>query len=135
MFDCMIMGDSIAVATHQLKPGCVSYSQSGISSTGWSKRYIMNDLKAGVVIISLGSNDISGRDYTYGNLMAIRGKIKASKVYWIAPNPEVKPKEYQDVNLIAGTFNDEVLLPKQYQKDKIHPSTAGYKELIDRVKF
>lgn len=133
MLDCLIMGDSIAVGSHMFRPECVSYSKGGITSHGWDKLYGKNDLTSSVVIISLGTNDYSGAN-TYGKLKEIREKIKGNRVFWIAPNEKSKPKAYQDVNLIAGMFNDTVIWTERYQKDKIHPSWEGYKELMAKTK-
>lgn len=133
MFDCLIMGDSIAVGSHMFRPECVSYAKSGITTHGWDKLYGKNNLSAETVIISLGTNDSESMD-TYGKLKAIREKIKGKRVFWIAPNEKSKPKAFQDVNTIAGMFDDTVIWTERYQKDKIHPSWAGYKELMDKTK-
>lgn len=133
MFDCLIMGDSIAVGAHMFRPECVSYSKGGITSHGWDKLYGKKNLTAETVIISLGTNDSKG-DYTYGKLMEIREKIKGKRVFWIAPHEKSKPMAYYNVNFIAGIFGDNVIWTEHYQKDKIHPSWAGYKELMDKTK-
>lgn len=133
MIDCLILGDSIAVGSHMFRQECVAYAKSGITSHGWDKAYGKNDLSAETVIISLGTNDWDGAD-TYGKLKSIREKIKGKRVFWIAPHPTSKPKAYQDVNQIAGLYNDVVITTEQYQADKIHPSWAGYKELMDKTK-
>lgn len=133
MFDCLILGDSIAVGSHMFRPECVSYSKGGITSHGWDKLYGKNNLSAETVIISLGTNDWEGAN-TYGKLKEIREKIKGKRVFWIAPHEGSKPKAYKDVNTIAGMFGDTVIWTERYQKDKIHPSWAGYKELMDKTK-
>ena len=38
MIDCLIVGDSIAVGTHQFKPECVAYAKGGINSWQWNKQ-------------------------------------------------------------------------------------------------
>lgn len=133
MLDCLIIGDSIAVGTHQFRPECVSYSKGGITSHGWDKTYGKLDLTAQTVIISLGTNDWAGAN-TYGKLKEIREKIKGRRVFWIAPHEKSRPKAYYDVNTIAGQFGDTVIWTERYQKDRIHPSWAGYQELVDQTR-
>ena len=132
MIDCLIMGDSIAVGTHMFKPQCVSYSTGGITSHGWNKKYGNNDLTASkTVIISLGTNDWEKAD-TYGMLMNIRTKIKGdAKVFWVEPNTETRPDAVKHVRRVAAQFNDHVIVTTRWQKDKIHPSWAGYKNIAE----
>ena len=133
MLDCLIIGDSIAVGTHQFRPECASYSKGGVTSQGWDRLFGSRELAAGTVIISLGTNDWAGAD-TYGKLREIREKITGRRVFWIAPNEGTKPRAYKDVNLIAGLFGDTVIVTERYQKDQIHPSWAGYKELVEQTR-
>ena len=57
MLECLILGDSIAVGTHQFMPQCAIYAKGGWNTWQWNRDYLKNDLTANVVIISLGSND------------------------------------------------------------------------------
>ena len=133
MIDCLIIGDSIAVGTHQFKPECAIYAKVGITSHGWDKLYGQLDLTSNLVIISLGTNDWEGAN-TYGKLKQIREKITGKRVFWIAPHEISKPLAYRDVNTIAGMFGDIVISTERYQKDKIHPSWTGYRELVEKTK-
>ena len=134
MLECLIIGDSIAVGTKMFRPDCVAYAQGGITSLGWNKKFGNNDLTAKTVIISLGTNDWVKAD-TYGMLMNIRTKIKGSpRVFWIEPNREEKFEAVQHVRKVAEQFGDTVLPTTRWQKDKIHPSTAGYKNLADQTR-
>jgi lysophospholipase L1-like esterase len=134
MLDCLIVGDSIAVGIKQFRPECVTYSQTGITSTGWNNKFGNNDLSAETVIISLGTNDWAKID-TYGMLINIRTKIKGNtRVFWILPNEESKPYIAMHVRKVAGQFNDTVLTTTRWQKDKIHPTGVGYKEIAERTK-
>ena len=134
MIDCMIIGDSIAVGTAQFRPECVAYAQGGITTMGWTKKYSQNDLTANTVVISLGTNDWEKAD-TYAMLMNIRTKIKGNaRVFWILPNEESKPLIVHQVKEVAAQFNDTVLPTARWQKDKIHPSWAGYKDIAERTK-
>lgn len=136
MLDCLILGDSIAVGTHQFKKECVAVAKGGINSWQYNKDYVAsrkNDFGAEVVIISLGSNDHKGVK-TYNELYKMRERIKAQRVYWISPNPVVFPRQADDVNLIAISFGDFVIKPTRYQTDQVHPSWEGYKDIANTAK-
>lgn len=133
MLDCLIIGDSIAVGTHQFRPECVAYAKSGITSHGWNKQYGNQTLTAETVVISLSTNDWAKAD-TYGMLMNIRTKIIGKRVFWIEPNNESKPEAVQHVHRVANQFGDQVIVTTRWQPDKIHPSWAGYKSIAERTK-
>lgn len=133
MIDCMIIGDSIAVGTHQFRPECVAYAKGGITSLGWNKQYGNRELKAESVIISLSTNDWEKAD-TYGMLMNIRTKITGKRVFWIEPNRESKFGAVQHVRRVAEQFGDTVIVTTRWQADKIHPSWAGYKLIAEKTK-
>ena len=136
MLDCLILGDSIAVGTQDFKQQCYSYAKGGINSSQFNKQYVndrRNDFGAEVVIISLGSNDHAGVK-TYNELYKLRQRIKAQRVYWILPNPQKFPKQADDVKLISVSFGDFVITPTRYQDDNIHPSWAGYKQIVEDAK-
>ena len=131
MLDCLILGDSIAVGTHQFKQECTAIAKGGINSWQYNKDYVKtrkNDFGAEVVLISLGSNDHTGVK-TYNELYKLRERVKAQRVYWVLPNPEKFPRQANDVNLIAISFGDQIIQTKRYQPDQVHPSWAGYKEI------
>lgn len=136
MLDCLILGDSIAVGTHQFKKECVAVAKGGINSWQYNRDYVKdrkNDFGAEVVIISLGSNDHKGVK-TYNELYKLRERVKAQRVYWVLPNPALFPKQAEDVNLISVSFGDFVIKPTRYQQDQVHPSWAGYKEIGESAK-
>ena len=133
MLDCLIIGDSIAVGTHQFRPECAVYAKSGITSLGWNKRYGTQDLSAESVIISLSTNDWEKAD-TYSMLMNIRTKITSKRVFWIEPNRESKFDAVQHVRRVAKQFGDTVIVNTRWQPDKIHPSGAGYKSIAEKTK-
>jgi lysophospholipase L1-like esterase len=128
------MGDSIAVGTHQFKKECVAIAQGGINSRAFNTKFVdgkKNDFGAEVVIISLGSNDAGIK--TYNELYKLRQRVKAQRVYWISPNPEKFPRQADDVNLIAISFSDVVIKPTRYQADQVHPSWAGYTDIVKNI--
>jgi lysophospholipase L1-like esterase len=132
MLECLILGDSIAVGTAQVRPECVSYSKGGINSYNWLNNNIgKSPYVAQTVIISLGSND---HQYvkTEAELQAIRRLTKADRVYWILP--AIKPNIQDIVRRVAAEHGDVVLPITRLQKDGVHPSWAGYKDLADRTR-
>lgn len=132
MLECLIVGDSIAVGTANVRPECVSYSKGGINSWQWVNKNIgKTPLQAKTVIISLGSNDHKGVK-TEKELETIRELTKADRVFWILP--AIKPDIQEIVKKVAAKNGDTVLPITRLQKDGVHPSWAGYKELADKTK-
>jgi lysophospholipase L1-like esterase len=132
MLECLIVGDSIAVGTANVRPECVSYSKGGINSWQWVNKNIgKTPLQAKTVIISLGSNDHKGVK-TEKELETIRELTKADRVFWILP--AIKPDIQEIVKKVAAKNGDTVLPITRLQKDGIHPSWAGYKELANKTK-
>jgi lysophospholipase L1-like esterase len=131
MLECLIIGDSIGVGTHHFRKECVAYAKSGWNTSQWNHDYLMNDLTAQTVIISLGSNDLKHMN-TREELQKTRAKVKGHRVFWILP--AIKPHIQQIVRDIAKEHNDTVLEISNLQADKIHPSFQGYKELADKTK-
>lgn len=140
MLECIIVGDSIAVGTHQFRPECVAYAKGGINSWQWVNKNIGNmPLVAETVIISLGSND---HKYvkTVTELRTIRDMTKAKRVFWILPSgvhPQntVSISDIQAMVRLVAEENGDIVLPvTRLQKDGIHPSWAGYKEIAEKTK-
>ena len=136
MFECLIVGDSIAVGTHQIAKHCAEYAKGGVNSWQWNKMYKGKDLIARVVIISLGTNDHSGVN-TLKELMDMRMRVDAELVFWIRPpcnDKFCKPAVNEVVEIIAKKFNDTIIGTTKLQADGIHPSWSGYKELAEKIK-
>jgi hypothetical protein len=140
MLECLIIGDSIAVGTANVRPDCVSYAKGGINSHQWVNQNISKmPLQAKTVIISLGSND---HKYvkTVSELQTIRELTKADRVYWILPHgnhpkSNISIKNIQAMVKFVAEQNNDIVLPiTRVQKDNIHPSWAGYKELANQTK-
>jgi hypothetical protein len=144
MIECIILGDSIAVGTHMVRPECVIMAKSGFNSYQWRKKYLESGASelplTETAIISLGSNDHKGVK-TLKELATIRKNVRAKRVYWILPAGNLKAsgvdiKDIQAVvNEIALGFGDIVLPITRLQADKVHPSTLGYKELADKTRI
>ena len=140
MLECLILGDSIAVGTHQARPECVAYAKGGWNTWQWNREYLKKDLSARTVIISLGSNDHKGIR-TKAELQRLREKVgTTAKVFWILPHSNLKASEVsiehiqQLVKSIAAEYSDIVLPITRVSKDNIHPSWAGYRELAEKTK-
>jgi lysophospholipase L1-like esterase len=131
----MIIGDSIAVGTSYQRKECVSYSQGGINSAQWNTKYKDVNLSAKILIISLGTNDHKSI-HTFKELSTMRAQVSADKVYWIMPpcnDVFCKPHVNEWVKIIAESRGDVIIKTTKLQKDAIHPSMAGYKELAQQT--
>jgi len=131
MLDCLILGDSIAVGVAQFRPECGIHAKVGINSRNWIDKNITKELVANTVVISLGSNDPKNMK-TINELFALRQVVGAKQVYWIVPAVNVEAQEA--VKIVADKFEDKILFIPQLSKDKIHPTTNGYKELANNTK-
>jgi lysophospholipase L1-like esterase len=132
MLECLILGDSIAVGTHQARPECVAHAKGGWNTWQWNRDYLKNNLAAKTVIISLGSNDHKGVR-TKAELQRIREKVGvAARVFWILP--AINPAVQAIVKSMAEEYGDTVLPITRLQKDGVHPSWAGYKQLAEETK-
>ena len=132
MLECLIVGDSIAVGTANVRQECVSYSKGGINSWQWVNKNVSKlPLQAKTVIISLGSNDHKGVK-TEQELRTIREMTKADRVFWIMP--AIKPDIQAIVKRVAEENGDTILPITRLQTDGVHPSWAGYKELANKTK-
>jgi lysophospholipase L1-like esterase len=128
MFECLILGDSIAVGTHRARLECVAYARSGINSQQFNKQY-PGEFFANSVVISLGTNDHKFVK-TEQELENLRKRIVAKgRVIWILPSS--KPEISSIVSNVAEKYGDMVLAPHpQYMsKDGIHPTGTGYRWL------
>jgi lysophospholipase L1-like esterase len=136
MFDCLIIGDSIAVGTSNVRKECVSYSIGGLNTWQWNKKFAGKELSSRSVIISLGTNDHRGVN-TFKELESMRRRVDAERVYWILPpcnDKFCKPHVNEIVEIIAKNYGDHIVKTNKLQSDAIHPSWAGYKELGEKTK-
>ena len=131
MLDCLVLGDSIAVGTQMFAKECQLVGKGGINTWQFNKDYSSKIEPANTVIISLGSNDHPGVK-TRSELETMRAKIQGKRVFWILP--AIKPNIQDIVKDIAQQYGDTVLPITGLQPDKIHPSWAGYKSIVERTK-
>ena len=131
MIECLLIGDSIAVGIAKHRPECQVIAKVGINSKNWVNKNITKELSAETVIISLGSNDHK-KINTLKELFVIREVITARHVYWIIPasNPDIQ----EMVEIVADKFEDKILRIPEVSKDKVHPTTNGYKSLANSTK-
>jgi len=138
MLECLIVGDSIAVGTHQFAPRCELQGRGGINTWQFNRMY-PGRFTAQAVIISLGSNDHQ-HVKTRQELMSMRQRVQAQQVFWILPAGNLKASNVpieriqEWVREIAQDHGDTVLPIRGLQKDGIHPSWSGYRDIVDRAK-
>ena len=137
MIDCLIIGDSIAVGTHQARPECVAHARGGWNSWQWNKDYLVKATSqpARTVIISLGANDHKGVK-TEQELRKMREAVKGERVFWIDPGQDRKPIPHNAITRIAKEYGDTILpRPKNHMSaDGVHPTGQGYKILGEQTK-
>jgi len=136
MFECLILGDSIAVGLHNVRKECVAYAKGGINTWQFNKQF-PGEFFSNSVIISLGSNDHK-HIKTRKELEALRKRVLAKdKVIWILPSGNLKASgvDIKDINSIimeiANANGDMVVAPnpQHMSKDGIHPTGKGYRWL------
>jgi hypothetical protein len=138
MLDCLVIGDSIAVGTQQFAKECELQGKGGINTWQFNRMY-PGSFYAETVIISLGSNDHQGVK-SYDQLFEMRQRIGAKNVFWVLPAGNLKASNVPIeriqgyVREIAEANGDTVLPIRGLQPDGIHPSWAGYRDIVERTK-
>jgi hypothetical protein len=139
MLECLILGDSIAVGTQMFAKQCALVGKGGINTWQFNKMYPTADLTAKTVIISLATNDHKYID-TEAELLKMRERVKGQRVFWVLPAGNLKAGGVNIqwiqglVREIAAKYGDTVLPINGLQKDGIHPSWSGYKNIVERTK-
>jgi lysophospholipase L1-like esterase len=139
MFECLIIGDSIAIGAQQFYPTCAKIAKGGINSWQFNRLFVSEDLIANTAIISLGSND-HAHVKTEKELLKVRDRLKAERVFWILPagNLQASNVPIEEIQTIvyniAGKYNDRVVSIENVQSDGIHPSKEGYKKIVEKIK-
>ena len=138
MFECLIIGDSIAAGLGQARPECITIARSSITSERWVRGFGSNpfykDDTYKVAIISLGTNDY--KNMTSDMLHLIRKDLKANKVIWVLPSYSLKPIQRAIIIELANEFKDKVLdITEHIGRDGIHPtSIEEYKKIANKTK-
>jgi len=125
MVSCEIIGDSIAAGIAMYKHNCEVHAQVGINSATWNRRWLVNNIAADHVIISLGSNDWDTTE-TRRALFVLRSHITAARVTWLIP--AIKPDIRDVIERIALHNGDGMidLIAFPRGTDHVHPTGAGY---------
>ena len=131
MLECLIVGDSIAVGTAHFRPECTVMAQSGINSRDWNEKHYHDQLKSDTVIISLGSNDLKTLN-TFREIILLRSRIKARRVFWILPAN--KPQKVELIRMVAEEYKDTLVPIPNVSEDRVHPSPQGYKQLAEKTR-
>ena len=123
MFECAVLGDSIAVGIARLRNTCQAHAVVGITSDAYVSRF-QNGVRAGHALISLGSNDGSdSRSETAMRLL--RSRITADQVTWLLSANNQRTADL--ARKIAREHGDRVLEVRPVVgPDGVHPTTAGY---------
>ena len=135
MLECLVVGDSIAVGISHFRKECVTYAQTGWTSSKWNKQYLQTfneQLPVKSLIISLGTNDYKGIN-TIAELNKIRENVKAgTRVFWVLP-PKAKLPQREMVREVAEIWGDTWLsVPDtELAGDKIHPTRDGYRNIAE----
>jgi lysophospholipase L1-like esterase len=131
MIECLIVGDSIAVGTAHFRPECAVMAKSGINSRDWNERHFHDQLQSDTVIISLGSNDLKTLN-TFKEIILLRSRIKARRVFWILPAN--KPQKVELIRMVAAEYKDTIVPIPKVSKDHVHPTVQGYRELANSTR-
>ena len=126
MFECLVLGDSIAVGVGQNLPTCEVIAKVGLSSSQVlaSVKKVSKDL----VVVSVGSNDPRNPELLR-NVRALRAKLDAKYVIWLLPYDRSAAGVIEQV---AGTYRDYLLDLRNYStNDGVHPK--NYKELAKEL--
>lgn len=125
MFECLILGDSIAQGLAHYKPSCNAYTKVGITSKAYVEKYKGIDFTSNYVIVSMGVNDTPS---SLESLINFRKKITSQHVIWIVP---IRYPHRDTVLTVATMYSDRTIDVNRAEmsKDQIHPTGKGYKEL------
>ena len=138
MLECLVIGDSIAVGTQMFAKECQLQGKGGINTWQFNRMY-PGSFYAETVIISLGSNDHQ-HVKTYDQLFEMRQRIGAKNVFWVLPAGNLKASNVPIERIqgfireIAHANGDTVLPIRGLQPDGIHPSWAGYRDIVERTR-
>jgi hypothetical protein len=138
LFECLVIGDSIATGVSLVKPECKAVVKSGITTEKWIENYKFNPLYREtlykVAVISLGTNDYAYHNIEE-NLLRVRNGVRARMVIWILPNYILKPEQREIIIKLATQYGDKTMDIHSYVgPDGIHPNGLDkYKEIADRI--
>lgn len=128
---CLVLGDSIAVGTHQAlayqHTQCIRQARVGISSSVIDRYPVIEN--ANSVVISAGSND-NPKNNNIPTLTHIREKYVGKKVVWILPRNRTLANQ---VLRVARKYGDSYVDGISFKSvDRLHP--ASYTGMAKAVK-
>jgi hypothetical protein len=108
-------------------PKCARATLPGLNSARWIARFGGTPIQADRVIISMGSNE--QQSPALQGLLALRARIQASRVVWIAPGPQYPSRN--SVFIVAGQFGDLVYERpvEDLAKDGVHFTQNGSRRI------
>ena len=127
MFDCLVLGDSVAVGIARYLPECHIEAVVGINATTWLVKH--PDLyHSGPSMISLGKNPGPQDEVA---LRTIRSHM-SGRVVWILP---IRVRDI--VKRIATEYGDAIvdITDGGAGPHRLHPTTSGYKKLAQEVRI
>ena len=135
MLDCLIIGDEIAKGIANTLPDCKAITAQKMKTQDFISKYRTKLGKNTTVIISLGMAD-SKDPHVYQNLSLLRSSVEADVVVWMIPNETLFPELASYIEALAQDFGDGTIgIRKDWlEKDGIHPTKKGYKELGKSIK-
>ena len=126
---CLIIGDSIAKGVADIRKDCQAYTQVGISTLGWSKKWLDKiDWVGDSVFISLGSND-QWKDFenVADELYRIRIRLEGKRVIWALPANKIWVRDL--IEEVAYDYGDLIVELKELSRDRVHPTPNAYRDL------
>lgn len=122
MFECLFLGDSLAVGTAQFTNARLARPCTVVAAEGATAKKILAWRKParrfGVTVIAIGSNDMPD-GLLSERLIRIRSSISSRRVIWILPYS--RPRSYV-VSSVAVSFRDETLDMLRFPShDGLHP--------------
>ncbi len=122
MFECLFLGDSLAVGAARYTNARLAQPCTVIASQGATTKQISAWRKPervfGVTVIAIGSNDVPGR-LLFERVSRLRSTIRSRRVIWLLPYSQ--PRSYL-ISSVAARFRDETLDMKRFPtRDGIHP--------------
>lgn len=123
-----MVGDSIAHAAGSYAPHCLKATWPGLNSKRWLTRFADITIEAEIAIISMGTNE-GLTNSALADLAALRGKVNARRVMWIAPGPQYPSRK--SVIRIAADHGDLVYERpiENLARDGIHFTNTGSKRI------
>ena len=132
MFECLILGDSIAVGTAREINAHVAFRCEVVAIERATASQILSWRKPnrfyGAAVLAVGSNDEPGTALL-NKLSDLRRSISSRRVIWLLPYS--RARAYL-VNSVAISFGDEsVDLSRFSTRDQIH--TSRYRDVADTL--